>query len=93
MSDLPRYSEDELNSLKILEIQSKILSDAYSSMSQAITNLIVQHKNYHEESRIKNLKSNYHSYQAALHNYEGIKALIEEIKDDFHSTGLTDWLP
>lgn len=79
--------------MRVLEAQSKILSEAYGSMSQAITNLMMQHNNYHGESRTKNLKSNYHSYQAALHNYEGIKALIEEIKDDFHSTGLTDWLP
>lgn len=93
MSDLPRYSEEELNSLRVLEAQSKILSEAYGSMSQAITNLMMQHEIYHGESNTKKIKTSYHSYQAALHNYEAMKALIEEIKDAFHSTGLTDWLP
>lgn len=93
MSDLPRYSEDELNSLRVLDSQSKLLSEAYASLSQAITNLVTQHEIYHGESNPKKVKSSYHSYQAALHNYEAMKSLIEEIKDDFHSTGLTDWLP
>lgn len=88
--NLPFYHEDELNTLRVLEAQSNALADAYRNYSQALTILMNAHTNYYADTSIK---SRYYAYLAALNNLEAIKAVIYELKDDFHKSNLSEWIP
>ena len=90
MSELPMYTQEQLNSLRLIGSHSEAISEAWLNHAKAINNLVIIHEEFRKNPQTKSLKL---AYQAALINLESAKASVQEIKDLAYTTGITEWLP
>jgi hypothetical protein len=90
MESLPTYSQEQLNTLRLLAKHGEALSEAWMNYKKAVDNVILLHDEY---AKAPNTKSIRLAYQAALINLESAKSSIHEFKDMTYENRLNEWLP
>lgn len=90
MKELPDYTDEQLNGLRLMATHSEVVSEAWLNHAKAIKNLLLV---YEEYKKNPNTRSTRLAYQAALINLESAKASIHEIKDLAYNAGINEWLP